>query len=202
MPVWPGDPPVSLQAVSRIEDGDDAAVTEIQMSVHTGTHIDAASHYIVGAQTIDQIPLEKLIGKVFVLEIDQSEDYITETVLKSHNLQQKISNTRKILFKTRNSSLWKNSPNKFISNYVGIDQSGAEYLSQYDFDLIGVDYLSIAPFDQSNQPHKILLLKEIILVEGINLSSITEGFYQLYCLPINLVGCEGAPARAILVDHH
>jgi len=199
MPVWPGDPHVCLRPLSNIEDGDAASVTEIQMSVHTGTHIDAASHYIAGAQTIDQLPLEKLVGRVLVMEIDPSERTITEDVLKSHGFNKKMTNIKKVLFKTSNSILWKTSPFEFNNNYVGINSSGAVYLANFDLDLIGIDYLSIAPFDETRQPHVILLKKEIILLEGINLSNVSEGYYELYCLPMNLEGCEGAPARAILV---
>ena len=200
MPVWPGDPPVSFRHLSKIEDGDNATVTEFRMSVHTGTHIDAASHFISGAQTVDQIALDKMIGQVLVLDVDQSETCINEKVLKSHHLKQKLSDIRKILFRTRNSLLWQAPSSMFQTDYVGIDRSGAEYLTQFDLDLIGVDYYSIALFNESREPHIILLQKEIVLLEGINLSSVTEGFYQLYCFPLNIIGCEGAPARAILVD--
>ena len=184
MPVWPGDPPVCFRYLSKIEDGDNATVTEVQMSVHTGTHIDAASHFISGAQTIDQIPLHKLIGQVLVLNIDPAEKVINEQVLKLHHLHQEISLVRKILFKTRNSQIWKDSLSTFQTDYVGIDRSGAGYLAQFDLDLIGVDYYSIAPFTETREPHVILLGKEIVLLEGINLSSVPEGYYQLYCLPL------------------
>jgi arylformamidase len=200
-PVWPGDPPVSLRHLSEIEEGDNATVTEVQMSVHTGTHIDAASHFISGAQTVDQIPLDKLIGQVLVLDIDPAENVITKKVLKSHGLHQKLLAARKILFRTRNSNLFQASSPTFQTDYVGIDSSGAEYLVQFKLDLIGVDYYSIAPFTETREPHVILLEKEIVLLEGINLSSVAEGFYQLFCLPLNFIGSEGAPARVILIDN-
>ncbi|MEA3327658.1 MAG: cyclase family protein [Chloroflexota bacterium] len=200
MPVWPGDPPVSIRSLSKIEEGDDAAVTEIQMSVHTGTHIDAASHFIEDGQTIDQIPLEKLFGEVLIINIDQIEKCISERVLKKHPLNNELINAKKVLFKTKNSRFWHDFPEEFQTDYVGIDASGATYLSKLNLDLVGVDYLSIAPFAETKQPHQILLTNEIVLLEGINLISIPEGKYQLYCLPLKIKGCEGAPARVVLVD--
>ena len=201
MPVWPGDPHVALRTISKIEEGDDATVTEIQMSVHTGTHIDAASHFIESGQTIEEIPFDKLIGEVLVLNIDPSEKSISDHVLKTHLHFEKIIKAKKILFKTRNSKFLHDYPSEFQPDYVGINTSGAEFLAQLDLDLVGVDYLSIAPFNETQRPHQLLLSKEIVLLEGIDLSSVNEGVYQLYCLPLNLVGCEGAPARVILIDH-
>jgi len=200
MPVWPGDPPVALRVISKIEEGDDATVSEIQMSVHAGTHIDAASHFIESGQTIEEIPFEKLIGEVLVLNIDPTEKCISEHVLKIHPHLEKLIKAKKILFKTRNSKLLHDFPSEFQTDYVGINTSGAEFLAQLGLDLVGVDYLSIAPFNETKRPHQILLSKEIVLLEGIDLSTVTEGVYQLFCLPLNLVGCEGAPARVILVD--
>ncbi len=200
MPVWPGDPPVSIHEISKIEAGDDATVSEIRMSVHTGTHIDAASHFIEGGQTIDQIPFDKLVGEVLVLNINQNVKCISERILRKHPLNNLLVKAKKVLFKTKNSRYWHEHSSEFHEDFVGIDVSGAEYLSFLNLDLVGVDYLSIAPFAETTQPHQILLAKEIVLLEGINLISIPEGVYQLYCLPLKIIGCEGAPARVILAD--
>lgn len=200
MPVWPGDPPVDLQQVASISSGDSANVSRITMGVHCGTHIDAPKHFIDAGKTIDQIPLKKLIGKVLVIEIDDTENVISDRVLRSHPRSSLLESASKVLFRTRNSSFWAKYPHSFRENYVGIDTSGAVYLSQLNLDLIGIDYLSIAPFHETLQPHQILLTGEIVLLEGLNLSEVPGGVYDLYCLPLKLPGCEGSPARVILVE--
>lgn len=201
MPIWPGDPAVVLQMLSAIENGEQANVTGIKMSVHTGTHIDAPSHFIENAASVDQIPLKKLIGVVLVLEIDETVDVISDQILLAHPKNDLLESTEKVLFHTKNSSLWLTHPEEFQSDYVGIDKSGAAYLSGLSLDLIGLDYLSIATYDETLIPHKTLLSKGIVLLEGLNLTGVTEGNYEMFCLPLNLVGCEGAPARVILIDH-
>jgi arylformamidase len=200
MPVWPGDPAVDLQQVSAIASGESANITHLSMSVHTGTHIDAPKHFLDHGKTIGQIPFEKLVGEVLVMEIDVSVSVISNLVLQSHPATDRLKGARKVLFRTRNSALWSISPNEFRTDYVGIDKSGAEFLAALGLDLIGVDYLSIAPFDETLAPHQTLLTKDIVLLEGLDLSNIPAGIYELYCLPISLPDCEGAPARVILVD--
>jgi len=200
MPVWPGDPPVELQQISSIQHGDHANVSQIKMSVHTGTHIDAPHHFINSGKTINQLPLEKLIGQVLVMEIDEDVDIITESVLTNHLDWPMLNTEKKVLFKTRNSALWKTHPTAFQSDYVGIDKSGAACLANLGLDLIGMDYLSVTPFNETLEPHQILLAQDIILLEGINLSEIERGIYQLFCLPLNIENCDGAPARAILMQ--
>lgn len=200
MPVWPGDPPVDLQQVSAIASGESANVTRISMSVHTGTHIDAPKHFIDTGKTIGQIPLEKLVGEVLVIQIDHSINVISKQELQLHPAIDLLKDARKVLFRTRNSKLWYQSPSEFRKDYVGIDASGAEFLAGLGLDLIGIDYLSIAPFDEALVPHQALLAKDIVLLEGLDLSNVPAGVYELYCLPLNLPSCEGAPARVILVD--
>jgi arylformamidase len=198
MLVWPGDPPVTLRQVSSIQKGDQSNVSQLRLSVHTGTHIDAAKHFLDNGKTVDQVSLSKLIGSALVIQIDEQIDVITDQVLKNHPRNSEIGKYSKILFRTRNSSQLKSFPNTFNKAYVGIDTSGAEYLAGFPLDLIGVDYLSVAPFWDTEAPHKVLLSRDIILLEGIDLSTVPEGIYQIFCLPINLVGSEGAPARVIL----
>ena len=200
MPVWPGDPAVDLQQVSAISSGESANVTHLFMSAHTGTHIDAPKHFIDNGKTIGQIPLEKLVGEVLVMQIDDSENVISDLVLQSHPGIDLLEDAQKVLFRTRNSKLWHQSPSEFRKDYVGIDASGAEFLANIGLDLIGIDYLSIAPYDETLTPHQILLAEDIVLLEGLDLSNVPTGIYELYCLPIHLPGCEGAPARVILVD--
>ena len=200
MPVWPGDPAVDLTQVSAIAQGDSANVTRMTMGVHTGTHIDAPKHFIDSGMTVDQIPLKKLIGEALVIEIDPAVAVITEHFLKTHPQIHLLAETKKALFQTRNSKYWKQNPAIFVPDYVGIDTSGAQFLRQFGLDLIGIDYLSIAPIGETERPHQVLLSDGIIILEGLNLSRVPGGVYNLFCLPLNISGCEGAPARAILID--
>ena len=200
MPIWPGDPAVTLTQISAIAKGDSANITHLSMGVHTGTHIDAPKHFIDDGETVDQIPLQKLIGKVIVIEIDKHVNVISEQILKSHPSIHRLVEIQKVLFRTRNSWNWNQASESFNINYVGIDSSGARFLSQFRLDLIGIDYLSIASYDDTEIPHKTLLSEGIILLEGLNLFDVPEGIYQLYCLPLTIHGGEGAPARAVLID--
>ena len=200
LPIWPGDPKVSLQQLSAIKNGASSNVSKVKMSVHTGTHIDAPRHFLDAGKTIDQILLEKLIGEVLVIALDDDVEVISKDILINHPQNLFLHHTQKVLFKTRNSSLWQTDATSFQADYVGIDTSGAGYLAAFDLDLIGVDYLSIAAFHDTTRPHQILLEKEIVLLEGINLSNVPAGTYTLYCLPLLIANCEGAPARAILIE--
>jgi arylformamidase len=198
MAVWPGDPSVEIQLLSSIDNGEEANVSQIRMSVHTGTHIDAPKHFLQGAGSIDKLPLEKLIGETLVLRIDDKVDVIDENTLKNHPKIYDLENCRKVLFKTRNSHYWDKNQTKFNEKFVGLNTSAAIFLAELNLDLLGMDYLSIAAYTDSEEPHKILLGKGIILLEGINLHNVLPGIYHLICLPLPIVDSDGAPARAIL----
>lgn len=196
--VWPGDPKVVIRQLASISDGAESNLSQIRMSVHTGTHIDAPAHFIEGGNTIGDILLPKLIGRVLVIEMGEEVGVISEQNLIRHPQINDLRTAAKVLFKTRNSHLWHMRPHIFREDYVGIDTSGAKFLTQFKLDLIGIDYLSISPFNDLEKPHQILLGKDIVLLEGVDLSRVAPGFYQLHCLPLKLQECEGAPARAIL----
>ncbi|MFW5714168.1 MAG: cyclase family protein [Brevefilum sp.] len=200
MVTWPGDPPVRLKKISAIEEGESANITQIQLCVHTGTHIDAPKHFFTEGKSLEQLSIKYFLGEVLVMEIGSEFDTITSQVLTSHNDFELLKLSQKVLFKTHNSTLWQSHPQTFQSDYVGLDASGAEILAELDLKLIGLDYLSIATYRDTLRPHQILLSREIILLEGINLSSVTPGSYQLYCAPLLIEGCEGAPARALLIQ--
>jgi arylformamidase len=94
--------------------------------------------------------------------------------------------------------LWRSSRKDFQRDYVGVDSTGAEWLVRKGIQLVGIDYLGIAPFEETTKPHQILLKAGIVILEGLDLSQVGRGRYTLYCLPIKIVGSDGAPARAIL----
>jgi arylformamidase len=196
MPVWPGDPSVRLERVRKISEGANANVSHLACSVHTGTHVDAPLHFIDGASGVEQLPVDALIGRAHVVSFPDSE-VINEETLDGADLPDRLD---RMLFKTRNSNLWAEGAGTFQEDFVAIDPSGASWLADRGVRLVGVDYLSVAPFGQSREPHQILLHNKIVIVEGLDLSRVEAGEYMLYCLPLKLVGSDGAPARAILQD--
>lgn len=197
MPVWPGDPPIQIHRISKIEDGAPANVSKISMTVHAGTHIDAPYHFLGGnAATVEQLPLNLLTGRAYVLHLPDDVDLITADILRNAEIP---TRTRRILFKTRNSKLWQNPDHEFKEDFVAVSPDGAQYLIERGVKLVGVDYLSVAPFEDGIPTHSLLLKAGVIIVEGLDLSQVSQGRYTLYCLPLKLTAVDGAPARAILV---
>jgi arylformamidase len=195
LPVWPGDPRILLERVEKIEDGSNANVSRLDMGVHTGTHVDAPYHFLREGKTIEQLNIGLFTGRAYVLHLPDVS-VITAEILDKAQIPPR---TRRILFKTQNSELWRNRETDFRTDFVGLSADGAEYLVKRGVKLVGVDYLSVAPYKQSRPTHEILLQAGVVIVEGLDLSNISQGRYTLYCLPLKLAGSDGAPARAILI---
>ena len=195
MPVWPGDPPVILQRVRSISQGANSNVSRLECNVHIGTHVDAPVHFIDGAASVEALPLRVLTGRVYVVHLPQAT-VIDETTLEEAGIPPR---TRRVLFHTSNSRYWARDESDFQKDFVAISSSGAAWLVRKKVQLVGIDYLSVAPFGDSREPYRLLLEKGVVVVEGLNLSEVSQGRYTLYCLPLKLVGSDGAPARAILV---
>jgi arylformamidase len=195
MPVWPGDPPVTLQRVSEIAKGANANVSRLECGVHIGTHVDAPSHFIDGAPGVETLSMKALNGRAYVIDLSQAEVLDAET-LEEAGIPPR---TRRVLFKTRNSEFWPSEGSEFRTDFVGVDRSGAEWLVKKGVQLVGIDYLSIAPYRQSRPTHRVLLNAGVVVIEGLDLSQVSHGRYTLHCLPLKLMGSDGAPARAILV---
>lgn len=195
LPTWPGDPAIKLERIHKIEEGANSNVSRMEMGVHTGTHVDAPYHFLQGGKTIEQLPMRVLTGRAYVLHLPEVET-ITAAVLQQAEIPPR---TRRLLFRTRNSDYWKHGEKTFQTKFVGITADGAEFLVKRGVKLIGVDYLSVAPYKQSRPTHEILLKAGVVIVEGLDLSEISQGRYTLFCLPLKLAGSDGAPARAILV---
>ncbi len=193
IPVWPGDMHPEFQHATKIDQGDMANVSLMHMSVHTGTHVDAPCHFLNGKDSVENLPLEILIGEATVIELPDID------TITANDLKHIPENTTRLLLKTRNSKQWAKNPTEFDENYVGIEEDAAAYLVERGVKLIGVDYLSVAPFNNQVPTHEILLKANTIIVEGLNLAKVPAGQYNLYCLPLKIAGADGAPARAILV---
>jgi arylformamidase len=194
LPLWPGDPELRLHWAANIEQGDLVNLTELSMSIHTGTHIDAPLHFLPNGKPIDSLSLNVFVGEAQVVAIPQDVNLITVDILQDVC----EINAARILFKTKNSQLWETS--KFQQDYVALEASAAQWLVDQGVQLVGIDYLSIAPFKDPAPTHKILLSNNVVIVESLDLRSVEPGLYTLICLPLKLVGREAAPARAILLN--
>jgi len=181
MPVYPGDPEVSLTLEQSIADGASANVSRLDFGLHTGTHVDAPVHFIVGAPGAETLPLDVLVGPALVVEAPDLEDDVA--------LPQGVE---RILFKTRNSELWANQA--FSEDFVAVGLPLARRLAESRVRLVGIDYLSIG----DEEVHELLLGLGIVVVEGLDLRNVAAGGYRLICAPLKVVGADGAPARVLL----
>ncbi len=196
MPVWPGDPAVVLQQVSSMDAGAHDNVSRLECGVHTGTHVDAPHHFMNDHRTAESLSLDILVGPACVVQVPEDVKVITAETLENASIP---AGTVRLLLKTSNSRLWARGEKEFFTGFVAISAEGADWLVRHNVRLVGVDYLSVAPYKQSIPTHRALLGAGVIVVEGMDLSAVLPGIYDLYCLPLKLVGSDGAPARAILV---
>lgn len=196
MPVWPDSNGIKIIRTSKIECGDQCNVSRLDCDIHVGTHIDAPYHFLDTGATIDELKLENLVGPAVVVHFPDLNVIVADD-LERLDIPDGIS---RILFRTRNSDFWKRGINEFEHDYVALTSGAASWLVDKGFFLVGIDYLSIQRYGDSPLTHKILLENNVIILEGLDLSGIKPRTYQLICLPLNLKGVEGAPARAVLID--
>ena len=192
---WPDNPAIELDAITHVERGDIATVSALEMGTHTGTHVDGPIHVVPGGAGADAVPLQNLIGPARVIEIE-NPNAVTRAELLDHNL----GHAERLLFKTLNSQrCWNGS--EFVSNFVSLAEDAATYLAELNTLAIGIDYLSVG----SPEVHRTLFEAGVVVIEGLNLSGVDPGAYELLCLPLRIAGGDGAPARALLrppASHH
>jgi len=196
MPVWPSDPPVKLTPEAhRSKDGTHTVrLTSIEMGSHTGTHMDAPHHFVDNGRTLNQIPLDWLVGEAAVFHIPGVRS-IERSTLETLDW----SGVQRVLFKTDNSERW--SDNRFHEDFVYLEPEAAAFLVERGVRLVGIDYLSIDRFASGSHPtHLVLLPRDVVIIEGLNLSQVAPGRYHMVALPLNLQGADGAPTRVILMD--
>ena len=194
MPAWPGDNVPLIEQYASIAEGEMFNGTRIQFSVHTGTHVDAPRHVVDAAPTIDEIPLETLIGPAEVIHLPDADRIDADTLAGYDWL-----GCQRVLFKTRNSEYWREPVHPFRTDFVSLTLDGAEFLLNKGIKLFGVDYLSIDEYSNNNlEVHHLLLGHNIIAIEGLNLLDVPAGSYELICLPLKIVNADGAPARVVL----
>jgi arylformamidase len=192
--VYPGNPEVDITLQQAVARGAGANVSAIRFGSHTGTHADAARHFFDDGQPVDQIPLARLIGPALLVSFSDDVRAIGAAELNAHDL----SGHTRILLRTRNSRLL--SQKEFVPDYTFLAPDGAQLLVEKGVELVGIDYLSIEQFHSGHhRTHRTLLAESVVILEGLDLSLPPPGVYQLICLPLRIEGCDGAPARAVLI---
>ena len=194
--VYPGNPAISITPQQAISRGAGANVSRVDFGSHTGTHVDAPKHFFDDGAGVDTIPLELLMGPARLLAFGDSVMSIGEAELAAHDL----TGVTRVLLKTRNSKWLATGSTEFHSDYTYLAPDGAEYLVRLGVRLVGVDYLSVEQFHSGHhRTHRTLLKQGIVIVEGLLLNEPPAGDYHFRCLPLRLVGLDGAPARAVVV---
>jgi arylformamidase len=194
MPVYEGDPGIEIQPWSALAKGDSANVSFLHFGAHTGTHVDAPAHFIEGARKIDALSLEALIGPARVIRVPDELSEIDPDFLAACDLDQ----VERVIFHTRNSSFWREG---FRKDFTHLLPEAAKVLVDREVKLVGIDYLSIEKFHSGHhRTHLTLLSKDVVIVEGLDLSEVAPGDYELICLPLKIAdgAGDGAPARVVL----
>ncbi len=194
MVVWPGDAAVRVEQVRSQAEGDRANVSAIHMGLHTGTHVDAPCHFIDGAASVDSLALDALIGPAWVADLGAAGAIAAEDLARAAIPE----NAQRLLLKTRNGRLW--AEDAFRADFAHLTPDAARWVVDHGIRLVGVDYLSVEAFGGDGATHEILLGAGVVVVEGLNLSEAAQGWYGLYCLPLKVLGGDGAPARVVLIS--
>jgi arylformamidase len=194
--IYPGNPPVEIELQQSMAKGGSSNVSTLKLGSHTATHVDAPLHMIQGAASLDQIPLDIFMGPATVVAFGNDVMSVTADALRATGIGTRSA--ERVLLKTRNSSFIRSGT--FQKDYTYLAPDGAEYLVSSGVKLVGIDYLSIEQFHSGHhRTHTILLTNRVVILEGVDLSGVTAGEYELRCLPLSLPGLDGAPARAVLI---
>lgn len=190
---WPDNPPIVLERVMDLQRGDECNLSRLDIGVHSATHMDAPVHFLDGAAGIDELPFAATIGEARVIEIADPQQ-VTVEELRSHDLHR----GERVLFRTSNSTgCW--NTGTFVEDFVYISEPAATFLADTGVQTVGVDYLSVGGYHADGPAvHRILLDAGIWIIEGLDLSPVRGGSYELICLPVKLGRADGSPARAIL----
>jgi arylformamidase len=187
-PVYPGDPPVEVARVRSLREGGDCNLSRITMSAHAGTHVDAPAHFIDGGAGIDEVPLDALVGEAHVIDLTAARGDIDARTLAAVLPE----GAERVLLKTRAAA-------SAGDGGIALLPDGARLLAERRVRLAGIDALSIAAAEATADVHRALLAAGVVILEGLDLAHVGPGAYELLCLPLRLAGCDGAPARAVLV---
>ncbi len=192
--VYPGNPEIHIELQQAIARGASANVSRIDFGSHTATHVDAPRHFIDDGPGADALPLDVMMGPALLIHVDPELLAVTPEQLREHDL----THVSRILIRTRNSSFI-HEP-EFRRNFTYLAPEAAAYLVEQGVKLVGVDYLSVEQFHSGHhRTHHILLEHGVVIIEGLDLNEPPAGVYELRCLPLKLVGLDGAPARVVLL---
>lgn len=193
VPLYPGDTELTVERVQARSTGADANVSRLECSVHCGTHVDAPVHFLDGAGGVETVPLDALVGSAHVVDATAAPGHLDAAAVAGLDIP---PGTERLLLRTRNSPLW--AAPAFTADFVAVTADGALALVERGLRLVGIDYLSVAPYDDPVPTHRVLLGAGVAVVECLDLRAAPPGPYHLTCLPLLLVGSDGAPARAVL----
>jgi arylformamidase len=193
MPIWPGSIGFRIRYTRAFGMGDDVNVSQLEMDVHCGTHVESPLHFVDGGSSLEAFALDVFVGAARVVHLPDVES-IGPDELEAAVVPARVD---RLLLRTRNSDLWASSPD-FQTDYVALSVDGARWIAEHGVRLIGVDYLSVQGYRGDPETHRVLMRAGVAILEGIDLSGVESGEYRLTCLPLRLAGAEAAPARAIL----
>jgi arylformamidase len=186
-PVYPGDPMIEYGLITSIAAGDDANTGVIRHALHHATHVDAPYHFFENGKKLHEIPLEAWVGEALVVDATREKECITAKTLQGAPIGQ----YRRILLKTANSADTKSR--------VYLHESACGLLIRSGVTTVGTDGMSVDPVDGTEYPaHRALLSQGVCIIEGLCLKEVAAGAYLLVCLPLKLIGTDGANARAVL----
>jgi arylformamidase len=194
--IWDDRPGPALTFECSIAEGDFANVTNVAMGSHSGTHTDAPSHFVADGLTVDRLPPETLVGTAIVVQYEGTSDISADDIDDLGN----DGRHQRVLFKTPNAGMWE-APT-FRRDFIGLDEGAAERLIGLGVKLVAMDYLSIEAYAAGDDApvHRRLMAAGVVILEGADLRDVPPGEYLLVCAPIKLVGAEGAPTRAFLIE--
>jgi arylformamidase len=195
LPVYPGDAPVVIAPWTKMADGDAANVSRITLCTHSGTHIDPPRHFDESGTPVDRIPLDLLLGKCLVLELAGVAE-----IGRKELERLPIRGVERLLLKTDNTALWRET--EFNDKFVALSADGARYVVEAGVRLLGIDYLSVEAAEGDGTVHRTLLEGGVLILEGVDLTDVAPGEYELICLPMKIKDGDGAPVRALLRGGH
>jgi arylformamidase len=192
VPLYPGDTPLSVERVQQHSPGT-PNVSRLTCSTHCGTHVDAPVHFLPGGAGVEAVPVDSLIGPAVVVDASFSPGHLDAATIAELDLP---ADAERVLLRTSNAQYWQ--PWRFVDNFVALTADGARALVDHGVRLVGIDYLSIAPYDDPEPTHRVLLEAGVTIVEMLDLRAAAPGHWQLTCLPLLIPDVDGAPARAVL----
>ena len=191
--VFPGDPAPQREIMNDMNKGDLYNLTAIHMCAHNGTHVDAPYHFINNGKTIDKVALENFVGPCYVAE--------HQGIVTAKLAEEMLQTARNVCKQRMNAEISTDASKRIlIKGNAEVSLEAAEVFAKAKLFLLGNESQTVGPEHAPMAVHKVLLGADVVLLEGIRLSEVTEGVYLLNAAPLNLAGADGAPCRAILIE--